>query len=91
MTFNLTSAATACEVGAHNIGATARNLKLRYAEWDYNATQPQAPAYKRWMKRHLAAGAVVVWLVKCKGDDPCPYPYACPNGGAYDHVEPVCA
>lgn len=25
----------------------------------------------------------------CKGDDPCPYPNACPNGGAFGHIEPV--
>jgi hypothetical protein len=31
-----------CEVGANNIGETARNLKLDYDEWDYNQTKPQS-------------------------------------------------
>lgn len=78
-----------CEVGALNIGQTAANLKLVYDEWDYNSTKPQSPRYKKWMKSHLAKGHAIVWLVMCKGDNPCPYPNACPNGGAFGHVEPV--
>ena len=78
-----------CEILPGNIGETANNLKLDFEEWDYNATKPQNPQHKRWMKMHLAAGHSVVWLVMCKGDDACPYPNACPNGGAFGHVEPV--
>lgn len=41
------------------------------------------------MKKHLVQGHAVVWFVMCKGDDPCPYEGACPNGGAFGHIEPV--
>eukprot|EP01051_Picozoa_sp_SAG22_P002886 SAG22_NODE_134_length_18372_cov_33.054944_6_plen_249_part_00 len=75
-----------CEVGAKNIGATAAGLKLKFSEWDYNSTKPQSPGYKKWMKQNLARGAVIVWLVMCKGDDVCPYEGACPNGGSFGHV-----
>jgi hypothetical protein len=78
-----------CEVGALNLGPTVANLKLDYDLWDYNSTKPQAPRYKAWMKKHLVQGHAIVWLVMCKGDDACPYPGACPNGGAFGHVEPV--
>ena len=30
---------------------------------------------------HLVQGHAIVWLIMCKGDDPCPYKGACPNGG----------
>ena len=70
-----------CEVGALNLGQTAQGLKLHYDEWDYNSTKPQSARYKAWMKKHLVQGHAIVWLIMCKGDDPCPYKGACPNGG----------
>eukprot|EP00040_Diaphanoeca_grandis_P024980 m.137984 g.137984 ORF g.137984 m.137984 type:complete len:353 (-) comp29965_c0_seq1:60-1118(-) len=82
-------AGVGCEVDPTNVGETALNLKLDYEEWDYNSTKPQSARYKQWMKAHLAVGHPIVWFVMCKGDDACPYPNACPNGGAFGHVEPV--
>ena len=70
------------QVGTLNINQTATNLKLDFDEWDYmGAPKPQSTAYKAWMKKHLVQGHPVIWFVMCKGDDPCPYKGACPNGG----------
>lgn len=74
-----------------NVGFTAGHLKLRYEEWDYNTTKPQAAAYKAWIKKHLLAGSPIVWFPMCKGDhgDGCYGGAGCPNGGNLDHVEPM--
>ena len=77
------------EVMPSNVAFTARALKLAYDEWDYTSPTPQAPAYKRWLKRQLARGAPVAWFPLCKGDGHECYAGSCPNGGACDHVEPV--
>ena len=71
------------------VADTAKNLKLTYDEWDYTSPTPQAPEYKRWLKRQLARGAPVAWFPLCKGDGHECYAGSCPNGGACDHVEPV--
>jgi hypothetical protein len=71
------------------VAETARNLKLKYDEWDYMSAKPQIKAYKKWMKSHLVKGEPVVWFPICKGDSHTPYPGSCPNGGHLDHVEPV--
>ena len=70
-----------------NVGFTAGHLKLRYEEWDYNTTKPQAAAYKAWIKKHLVAGSPIVWFPMCKGDhgDGCYGGADCPNGGNLDH------
>jgi hypothetical protein len=75
------------EVMPINVAYTAEKLKLNYVEWDSSAPSPQAPAYKRWLKAHLAAGSPVVWFPICKGDPHECYPGSCPNGGQCDHVE----
>jgi len=79
------------EVIPINIAFTAKHLKLRFDEWDYNSTKPQAAAYKVWLKRHLVAGEPIVWFPMCKGDkgDGCYGGPGCPNGGSLDHVEPM--
>ena len=78
------------EVVPSNVAATAEGLKLTYDEWDYNSPKPQADAFKKWLKKHLAAGEPIVWFPMCKGDGPfCPYRGACPNGGVISHVEPM--
>jgi hypothetical protein len=77
------------EVLPTNVAETARNLKLKYHEWDYMSAKPQIKAYKQWMKSHLVKGEPVVWFIMCKGDPHTAYPGSCPNGGAIDHVEPV--
>lgn len=79
------------EVIPINVAYTAKHLKLRYNEWNYNSAKPQACAYKQWIKQHLAEGSVVVWFPMCKGDhgDGCYGGPGCPNGGRLDHVEPM--
>jgi hypothetical protein len=77
------------EVLPSNVGETARNLKLKYDEWDYMSPKPQIKGFKKWLKSHLAKKEPVVWFPICKGDSHTPYPNSCPNGGHLDHVEPV--
>jgi len=56
------------EVVPTNVAFTAQQLKLTYDEWDWNATAPQAAAYKTWVKSHLVQGSPVVMFPICKGD-----------------------
>merc|ERR1712032_575223 len=58
-------------------------------EWDYMQPKPQAKAFKSWIKSHLVEGHPIVWFPICKGDSHDPYTDDIPNGGAYDHVEPM--
>ena len=77
------------EVMPSNVAYTAAHLRLNYVEWDSSQPSPQAPAYKKWLKRNLAGGNTVVWFPICKGDPHQCYPDSCPNGGSCDHVEPM--
>ena len=79
------------EVMPSNVVDTAANLRLAYEEWDYTQASPQAPAFKKWLKRQLVQGRPIVWFPICKGDGHVCYPGSCPNGGAADHVEPMCS
>ena len=86
------SPADGCEVGPENYGATAKGLRLRYDVWDYaGQPQPQAPAFKAWLKAHLVKGEPVMWAPMEKGEYPHqPYgPASTPGGGAFDHHEPI--
>jgi len=75
------------EVMPSNVAFTATKLKLAFEEWDYTQPSPQAPAFKKWLKKQLAQGRPIVWFPICKGDPHVCYPGSCPNGGAADHVE----
>jgi len=66
------------EVVPTNIAFTAESLGLLYDEWDYNATAPQADAFKAFVKFHLVRGEPVVWLPMCKGDPHIGYPGTSP-------------
>lgn len=77
------------EVLPSNVYETARGLKLTADEWNYNSTKPQIKAFKSWMKSHLMKLEPIVWFPICKGDSHTPYPGSNPNGGHFDHVEPV--
>lgn len=77
------------EVLPSNVAAAARNLHLAAEQWDYNQPKPQVSGFKRWMKKHLSKGHPIVWFPMCKGDSHLPYPNSNPNGGHFDHVEPV--
>ena len=54
------------EVMPSNVAYTANALRLTYLEWDSSQAPPQAPTYKRWLKKNLAAGHPVVWFPICK-------------------------
>lgn len=77
------------EVLPSNVAAAAQNLKLRHDAWDYNSPKPQAKAFKKWIKSHLVKREPVVMFPICKGDSHTPYPDSNPNGGHFDHVEPI--
>jgi len=60
--------------------------------WDYaGQPQPQAPAFKAWLKSHLAKREPVMWAPMEQGEYPHqPYgPASTPGGGAFDHHEPI--
>eukprot|EP00927_Polykrikos_kofoidii_P014074 TRINITY_DN16137_c0_g2_i1.p1 TRINITY_DN16137_c0_g2~~TRINITY_DN16137_c0_g2_i1.p1 ORF type:complete len:359 (-),score=51.05 TRINITY_DN16137_c0_g2_i1:98-1174(-) len=81
-----------CEVGPENYAATAEGLHLRYDVWDYaDQPQPQAKAFKAWIKSHLVKREPVMWAPMEKGEYPHqPYgPKSTPGGGAFDHHEPI--
>jgi len=87
---NGTSGEEGCEVGPDNYAVTARGLKLAFDVWDYRQPAPQASAWKRWMKSHLAKGEPVMWVPMEKGNSHTPYgPRSCPGGGHFDHHEPI--
>ena len=77
------------EVMPSNVAYTANALRLLYDEFDYTQPSPQAPAYKKWLKSHLAQGNPIAWFPMCQGDSHVCYPLSCPNGGSCDHVEPM--
>lgn len=77
------------EVMPSNVAYTAKHLKLSFDEWDYTQPSPQAPAFKKWLKKNLVAGNAIAWFPLCKGDGHECYEGSCPNGGAVDHVEPM--
>ena len=84
--------AEGCEVGPENYADTAVNLRLRYDVWDYaGQPQPQAKAFKAWIKAHLVQREPVMWAPMEKGEFPHqPYgPASTPGGGAFDHHEPI--
>eukprot|EP01063_Lacrimia_lanifica_P033438 TRINITY_DN593_c0_g3_i1.p2 TRINITY_DN593_c0_g3~~TRINITY_DN593_c0_g3_i1.p2 ORF type:complete len:357 (+),score=126.57 TRINITY_DN593_c0_g3_i1:59-1129(+) len=79
-----------CEVGPENYNTTAAGLKTYYDVWDFTQPQPQAPAFKAWIKKHLTKKTPVMWAPICAGDSHTPYgPRSCPNGGHFDHHEPI--
>lgn len=79
------------EVLPSNVAETTANLKLEFDEFDYTQPKPQAAAFKAWIKSHLVQGHPIVWFPMCKGDSHKAYVEGGdnPNGGAYDHVEPM--
>jgi hypothetical protein len=77
------------EVLPSNVLETVTNLKLNGEEWDHSQPKPQAAAFKAFLKRNLVKGHPIVWFPICKGDSHDPYKDDIPDGGAYDHVEPM--
>lgn len=80
------------EILPSNVAESARNLGLLFDEWDHAQPKPQSEAFKRWLKAHLVQGHPIVWFPILQGDSHDPYGrwhFDTPNGGAFDHVEPM--
>lgn len=81
-----------CEVGPENYAETAKGLRVRADVWDYaGQPQPQAKAFKAFIKSHLAKRQPVMWAPMEQGGYPHqPYgPPSVPGGGAFNHHEPM--
>jgi hypothetical protein len=77
------------EILSCNIDEAWTNLKIDYEAFDYKGTKlPQATEYFKWLKKQLAAGRVVAWMIMWSGQQ---YPIynLTPPAGMYGHVEPV--
>ena len=77
------------EILSCNVEEAYRNLKLSYEAFDYHNTPvPQQAVYAKWLKRQLADGHAVAWMIMWSGQD---YPIydLKPPAGMYGHVEPV--
>ena len=49
---------------------------------------PQSAAYNTWLKKHIAQGRVVAWMILWSGQSYPIYNFTAPMG-MYGHVEPV--
>lgn len=77
------------EILSCNIAEAWTNLKLDFDAFDYKGSPlPQTDAYFAWLKKQLAAGHVVAWMIMWSGQR---YPIydLTPPEGMYGHVEPV--
>jgi len=77
------------EILSCNIDEAWTNLKIDYEGFDYkNTPLPQTDAYFSWLKKQLAAGHPVAWMIMWSGQV---YPIydLTPPAGMYGHVEPV--
>ena len=77
------------EILSCNIAEAWTNLKLSFDAFDFETTPiPQTDAYFKWLKKQLAAGHVVAWMIMWSGQR---YPIydLTPPAGMYGHVEPV--
>ena len=56
------------EILATNIELALKTLKLEFEGFDYkNQPVPQADAYRGWIKRQLAAGNGIAWMIMLDG------------------------
>mmetsp|Transcript_96653 Transcript_96653/g.279014 ORF Transcript_96653/g.279014 Transcript_96653/m.279014 type:complete len:368 (-) Transcript_96653:59-1162(-) len=77
------------EILSTNIDLALANLKLKSEGFAYKELPtPQADAYRAWLKKKLAAGHGVVWMIMLQGGHFPSYPALAPYG-QYSHVEPV--
>mmetsp|Transcript_19448 Transcript_19448/g.41783 ORF Transcript_19448/g.41783 Transcript_19448/m.41783 type:complete len:365 (+) Transcript_19448:181-1275(+) len=77
------------EILETNIGLALQNLKFKFEGFDYkHLPTPQADAYRGWIKKKLAAGFGIVWMIMLTGGQYPVYPRLAPYG-QYSHVEPV--
>lgn len=77
------------EILASNIDEALKNLKIKGEGFDYKDTPtPQQSAYFSWLKKHLAAGHTVAWMIMLGGEQYPIYNLKIPDG-VYGHIEPV--
>lgn len=77
------------EIISTNIEEALTTLHLAFEGFDYeNEALPQQDAYFKWLKRQLADGNPVAWMIMWSGQR---YPIynLTPPAGMYGHVEPV--
>lgn len=77
------------EILSTNIEEAFKNLKISFEGFDYvNEPLPQQAAYATWLKKQLAAGYAVTWMILWNAQV---YPIykLTPPAGMYGHVEPV--
>lgn len=80
------------EILETNIDLALKNLKLKAEGFDYkNLPSPQADAYRKWIKKQLAAGNAIAWMIMLgSASRPPKYPvYPGLPYGQYSHIEPV--
>lgn len=76
------------EILSTNIEEAFKNLKISFEAFDYNQPRPQQAAYGKWLKKQLAAGYPVTWMIMWSGER-FPIYDLTPPAGMYGHVEPV--
>jgi len=77
------------EILSTNIDEALRNLKISAEGFDFDERPlPQMPAYFEWLKRHLANGDPVLWMIMWNNRTYPIYNLTAP-AGMYGHVEPV--
>jgi len=77
------------EILSTNIDEAYKNLKISVDSFDFEKEPlPQQDAYAKWLKKQLAAGHAVTWMILWSGQN---YPIydLTPPAGMYGHVEPV--
>lgn len=77
------------EILSTNIADALKNLKIKAQGWDYaHMPFPQQNAYFKWLKKQLAAGHTVVWMIMWDGQEYPAYDMKAP-AGVHGHIEPV--
>lgn len=77
------------EILSSNIDAALANLKIKGEGFDYrNMPVPQQQAYFKWLKKQLAGGHPVVWMIMWSGSRYPAYDMKLPEG-VHGHIEPV--
>jgi len=77
------------EILSPNIDEALTNLKIKAEHFDYrNMPLPQQDAYFSWLKKQLAGGNPVVWMIMWSGSSYPAYNMKVPEG-VHGHIEPV--
>lgn len=77
------------EILSSNIDEALANLKIKAEGFDYRTMPlPQQEAYFKWLKKQLAAGHPVVWMIMWSSSIYPAYDMKVPEG-VHGHIEPV--